>query len=1196
MTTHRPFRLSTSLPLGALVAFSTALSVAVLRGDQKPPAPAPAHAKQVKLTSEQASRLAKEARDSVSVEMPAGLELSLWAPEQLLTDPVAIDVDASGIVYATSSGRNNMPLDIRQHPTWFTPAHALKTVEDLRTFYRREMGAARSRQNTWIEDHNGDGTRDWRDLSAYKERVHRLADTDGDGIADESRILMEGFNEDPTWDIAGGILHHEGNLYVGVPPGVYRLRDDNGDGEPEGHDPISYGYNIHPAFGGHGISGLTVGPDGRLYWEVGDMGFNVVDKTGKRWPYPNQGGVMRANPDGSDFEVFATGIRNLQEFSFDEHGNLISVDNDGDHQGEYERLVYIPEGSDSGWRSNWQYGKYTDPRNNRYNVWMDEEMFKPRFEGQAAHIVPPVAPYHAGPSGMAYNPGTALSPEWQKHFFVSSFPGAPANARIYAFTLKEDGAGFALESDKVLLRGILTVGMKIGPDGALYLTDWVTGWDSKNRGRLWKLDAPAAAAAPIRKEVRGLLAEDLTRRAVGDLTALLRHVDMRVRQRAQFELARRSEVQALVSAAAPSDHRLSRLHAIWGIAQLARKNAQHAEHLAPLLKDPDAEVRAQAAKMLGDVRHAASAGRLLPLLNDEAPRARFFAAEGLGRMAHRPAVQPIVEMLAANDDKDLYLRHAGIVALARIGDRPALAALSTHASRGVRLAAIVALRRLGDPAVARFLADSDPSIVLEAARAINDDGGIEPAIAQLAAIVGEKRFTDERLLRRALSASLRVGTNDGLKRVAAVAGDREVPSAIRSEAIAVLGVWTAPSPLDRVDGMYLESGMVQGTAGASSEKAQSGVTPGESRAKPVPPGTTPVEPQASDVRAKGAPARRTARDPAAARAAILHLIKSEGQETEATVRVALAEAAGRLGATAAAPVLTAQLQSDASADVRLASLRALQEMKAPNLGPVMKTALSDADARVRRAALGILPSLPLTAAAKVEHLQAVIRSGAVEDQQSAFEVLGRLKSPAAHRALAAHVEKLIAGSLPREVQVDLVDAVQASGSTTLQAKLDAYRESRKADSLATAFRDALLAGGDPRRGRDVYAEHPGGQCARCHAMRGRGADVGPNLTTIGATLSREQLLESLLEPNARVAPGFGTVSIRLKNGAQVDGTLREENDTHVTVLTGTPLVPQQIAKADIASRTDPVSAMPPMGLLLNPREIRDLVEFLSTLK
>lgn len=1155
-------RLRQCLALG----FFVALPAALLSGSQAPPAAAPAHATLVRLTPADAARLAKEARQKVSVEMQPGLELTLWAPEQLVTDPVAIDLDDHGTVYVTSSSRNNMPLDIRQHPTWFTPAHTLKTVEDLREFYRREMAPERSDKNTWIDDHNNDGSRDLRDLAAFKERVVRIRDTDGDGIADESRILMEGFNDDPTWDIAGGILYHEGELIVGVPPGVYRLLDENKDGVPERRVPISEGYNIHPAFGGHGISGLIVGSDGRIYWEVGDIGLNVVDKDGRRWSYPNQGAVLRANPDGSDFEVFATGIRNLQEFSFDEHGNLISVDNDGDHEGEYERLVYIPNGSDSGWRSNWQYGKYTDPKNNRYNVWMDEEMFKPRFEGQAAHIIPPVAPYHAGPSGMAYNPGTAVSEEWRNHFFVSSFPGAPAGARIYAFTLKEDGAGFALESDKVLLRGILTVGMKIGPDGALYLTDWVTGWDSKNSGRLWKLDAPKAAGSPMRKEVQSLLVENFSARSVGDLAALLRHVDMRVRQKAQFELVRRGELQTLLGVARDTAHQLSRIHALWGVAQLARKNGQHAAHLTPFLKDGDAEVRAQAAKMIGDVRHAQSADALLPLLTSDPARVRFFAAEALGRIAYKPAVAPLVDMLAANDDRDLYLRHAGSLALSRIGDAQALAALAQHPSRGVRIAALVALRRMRHPDVARFLADADEQILTQAARAINDDGSIEAALPSLAQLVNDRRLSSEPFLRRAINANLRVGTNEALARVAAVAADSRYTSEMRGEAIAVLGVWPAPSPLDRVDGMYIDPPSPSASAGQVRPSASGGQGPAK-------------------------------RDPAAARAAVLQLVETLGKtESDTVIKVALADAAGRLDVRGAIPMLLAQVRTDTSREVRLAALRALQSLKAPNMGDVMKSALGDTDMAVRRTALGILPDLPLTDAAKVQHLESVIKAGSIPEQQGAFEVLGRLKSREAHRALGSYLDRLVAGKVAPEVQIDLVDAIQSSGSAPLTARLEKYQQARSADSLVTAFRNALLTGGDSRRGREVYTSNAAAQCSRCHSLGGRGADVGPNLTAVGAALTREQLLQALLEPNARIAPGFGTVSIKLKSGQQVDGTLREETGTHLAVLAGTPPVEQRIANADIAQRTDPVSAMPPLGLILKPREIRDLVEFLTTLK
>ena len=50
------------------------------------------------------------------------------------------------------------------------------------------------------------------------------------------------------------------------------------------------------------------------------------------------------------------------------------------------------------------------------------------------------------------------------------------------------------------------------------------------------------------------------------------------------------------------------------------------------------------------------------------------------------------------------------------------------------------------------------------------------------------------------------------------------------------------------------------------------------------------------------------------------------------------------------------------------------------------------------------------------------------------------------------------------------------------------------------------------------------------------------------------------------------------------------------LLTGTPPVERRIAKADIAARTDPVSAMPPLGLILKPRDVRDLVEFLAGMR
>jgi glucose/arabinose dehydrogenase/HEAT repeat protein len=1081
------------------------LLVPVMHGDQGPPGSTTSRpAAQVRLTKAEAAGFAKDARTKVKVEIPDGVELTLWASERLISDPIAIDVDPDGTAYVISSSRADLPLDIRGHADWLPIVHTLKTHEALREFYRKELAPENSARNRWIPDLNKDGSRDGRDLTELKERIVRIQDTDADGVADSSGVMKEGFSEDATWDVGGGMLSYGGDLYFGMAPGVFRLRDTNGDGTLDTQTTVSDGYNTHPAFGGHGISGVMLGPDGRLYWEVGDIGFNIVDKNGKRWGYPNQGAVLRSELDGSGFEVFAAGIRNLQEFSFDEHGNLMSVDNDGDHDGENERVVYIPFGSDSGWRSNWQYGKYTDTRNNRYNVWMDEALYKPRHPQQAAYILPPVRSWHAGPSGMVYNPGTALSDAWRNYFFVTSFPGSSSDARIYGFRLRESGAGVTYEDEKLLLRGVLAIGMRFGAEGALYLTDWMNGWDSKDQGRIWKLDTPATVGSAARKEVLSELRADFRSRPVAAVSSLLRHADMRVRQKAQLELARRGDVQPFLAMARDSSAGLGRLHGIWGIAQLARRQPTDASHLAQFLADPDAEVRAQAARMIGDVRYAAAGDKLVPLLKDSAPRVQFFAAEALGRIAHKPATAALVSMLAGNDDRDVYLRHAGSLALASIGDAPALEALAQHESRAVRLAAVIALRRMGNAGVARFLADKDELVVVEAARAINDDGGIEGGLGALAATLGEARFKSEPLLRRAISASLRVGTTAAAERVAAFAADPARPAAARVEAVSALGVWSAPSPLDRVDGFHLGSAMQQ------------------------------------------------PRDGSAARAAVQQMIDAlpKGESTP-EMRAALAQAAGQLEIAEAAPMLTAQLKADPSVEVRLASLRALQALKVKDIDEVMKIALADKDPGVRKAALGILPGLAMSSAAKVQQLTSLIKGGSQAERQGAFDVLGTLRTAESREALGQYLDELQAGRIAPELQLDVVDAAQADGAPALAAGLEAYRKSKGADTLTNAVRDALRTGGDPRRGAGVIFTNPAAECTRCHSFEGTAPNVGPNLSRIGATLSRDQLVEAMLEPSARIAPGFGTAG---------------------------------------------VSPMPPYGAILKPKEIRDIVEFLSVLK
>jgi putative heme-binding domain-containing protein len=507
----------------------------------------------------------------------------------------------------------------------------------------------------------------------------------------------------------------------------------------------------------------------------------------------------------------------------------------------------------------------------------------------------------------------------------------------------------------------------------------------------------------------------------------------------------------------------------------------------------------------------------------------------------------VVAMLAADNEQDVYLRNAGVVALTGFGDRAALASLSTHASRGVRLAAVVALRRLQDPGVARFLEDDDPLVVKEAATAINDEGGILTALPALAGVLARPAVSGEPLVRRAISANLRIGDAAAAARVGAYARRTGVPEALRVEAISTLGVWAAPSNMDRVDGSWIA---------------------------PLP-----------------------QRDASTAQAEITGLGGLvSGADATPGVKVAWIEAVAKLGIKPQAGAILAMLRSDPEPAVRVAALGALQALAVPELEPGVRAAMADKDMSVRTAAIAALPEMPLDAPAKAELLSAAINVGNTAEKQSAIHGLAQVPGSEAAQALGRLADDLAAGSVAPALQLDLLEAMQATNTPAMQQRLDQLKVGRDLANISAVFPQALTTGGSPVRGRQIGTQHPAAQCARCHTIGGgSGADVGPNLAGVGTRLTRQQLLESLIDPSARLAPGYGQVSVTLKNGQKIAGTLREESPAAIAIQDPAGQL-QRIQVADIATRTNGVSAMPPMKLLLTPREIRDVVEFLSTLR
>ena len=1093
-----------------------------------------------------AATWAKAIQEQVNPELEEGLMLELWGSDSLVADPISIDVDERGHIYYSRTNRRKISeFDIRSHPDWEIESIKLQSVDDRRAFIHRELDPANSEMNQWLPDINGDGSHDWRDLTVEKENVYRLEDTDGDGVADLSQLVVLDFHEEVT-DVAGAVMKHGDDLYVGVAPDMWRLKDRNGDGLMDEKVSLAHGFGVHIGFGGHNMSGVTMGPDGRIYYGIGDIGFNGIGPDGKEWKYPNEGVIVRSNPDGSDFEVFASGLRNTHEFVFDEYANLISVDNDGDHAGETERLVYIVNGSDTGWRINWQFGKYRDPENNMYKVWMDEGLHKPRFEGQAAYITPAIANFINGPTGMLYNPGTALAPRWKNTFFVVEFVGSPAQSGIHTFKLKPKGATFELGETSKILGGVLATGLDFGPDGAIYVADWTEGWVNKGYGRVWKLDDKEGREWAERKRTEEILRENLKEKDLEYLGGLLKYPDLRVRQNAQFELVERGKkgAEILEENIRQTDHQLARIHGIIGLSQLARlKDMDYASPLVTLLHDSDPEIKAQAAKWLGDIQYKEAGKSLLPLLTDSNSRVSFFAAEALGRIEYEPAIPGLVDLLERNNDEDAFIRHAASLALARIGKSEAVAALSDHPSRAVRIGAVVALRRMSHPSVSLFLKDQDEYIVTEAARAINDDFSIEEALPALGALLSNTAFTHEALIRRAINANLRLGSAEAMQHLITYSGKATVPVAMRTEALEALGTWAKPSVLDRVDGRYR----------------------GE------------IERDITLVRTTAAEM-------------LVQLLSDNRNE----IRLTAVKTIGKIGLEEGVSHLFTLLEKDRDPQVREASLNSLLALKGSPKEQAIKQALADPEREVRVAGLDLLKDLEVQEKLKIELLSEVIEKRTMEEKQAAVEALASVSLENSRPVLESLVGQLEEGSLPAEIQLELSEALETAGASELVQRNKAFYENLSPDSLIASYTGSLY-GGNEELGRRTFFRNQSAQCVRCHAYDDMGGGAGPPINGVAGQLSRQELLEAMIAPSKRLAPGYGAVTLDLDNGRRISGVLGQEDEKSLSLKMGN-LPDTLVLKSNIKNRINAPSSMPDMKHVLSRREIRDLVSFLATLK
>jgi len=422
-----------------------------------------------------------------------------------------------------------------------------------------------------------------------------------------------------------GVIAQDGQVWVLHPPFLSVFRDEDGDGVADRREVLVSGLTtslIDERGGDHTTNGIRMGLDGWIYIAVGDYGFHQARGKDGTTLSQRGGGILRVRPDGTELEVFATGLRNPFAIAIDPSMNLFTRDNTNDGAGWDVRVSHLIQTADYG---------YTQ-----------------RFTNYPDEIMPPLGAFGQGGGTGAL---CLDDPRWPAAYRGALLTGDWGRSQVYRHDLRPAGASFRATTS-VFLTIPRATGMDIGGDGRLYVASWRGGEASVYVGPQVGFVAcvtPPGWSPSSPSNPRGLALPELVDGLSGPIAAARFHCQREILRRGPSAETTRALVGLASDAARPLHGRVA---ALFALKQLDGNRS----HAALLTLAADEAVCEFALRALADRKTqlgGVPTGPFRAALADPSPRVRAQALIALGRLGDVAAAPSIVALTARPGDSPL---------------------------------------------------------------------------------------------------------------------------------------------------------------------------------------------------------------------------------------------------------------------------------------------------------------------------------------------------------------------------------------------------------------------------------------------------------------------------------------------------------------------------------------------------------------